>query len=107
LSEALGYFMSERLPTAKTVETCRRYVTGYASAVRKLLWDRDGSSAGWEEKGHHRPQYYWTPSVMIGGKQHGVIGPNKLIGQHTRREAIEQAEGFLQQCRDILAKIDD
>jgi hypothetical protein len=43
---------------------------------------------------------------MIDGKQHGVVGPNKLIGQYTRREAVEQAEGFLQQCRDILAKID-
>lgn len=94
------------MATQETIDTCRHYLTGYASAVKQMLWDRNGSDAGWETKGHPRPQYYWCPSVRIGGKQHGVVGPNGYIGQYSRKDAIAEAEGFLRKCREILSDID-
>jgi len=69
-----------------------------------MLWDRNGSDAGWKEKVHSYPQYYWCPSVRIGRKQHGVVGPNGFIGQYTRSDAVKQAQLFLDRCQKILAE---
>jgi hypothetical protein len=90
--------------TPETRETCIKYLRGYASAKQIMLWDRQGSDDGWEKEKRKNchPRYYWCPSVRIDGKQHVVVGPNKYLGQYTRKEAVAQAQGFLDQCRALL-----
>lgn len=87
----------------KVIEKAKMYLTGYASAKREMLFDHMGSEGNWDDKTKWvPPQYYWCPSIMIGGKQHGVIGPDKMIGHNTRKAAVAQAQAFLDQCRAIV-----
>lgn len=90
-------------PTPETIETCRKLVRGYASAVKQSLWDRDGSDSGWTKEHRGPPHEYWCPSVRVDGTQYHCVGPNGFYGQYTRKEAVEQAEGFLAKCREVLA----
>jgi len=80
-----------------------KYLTGYASAQRMMLWNRQGED-GFAQDREHRgvPGYYWCASIRIDGKQHGVVGPNGYIGQYSRKEAVAEAQAFLDRCRRLL-----
>ncbi len=88
----------------ETREKLLWYLSGYASAQKMMLWNRQGEDGFTKDLGpHNRPMEYWCASVRIKGKQHGVIGPNGYVGQYTRKEAVAEAQGFLNKCRALLA----
>jgi hypothetical protein len=88
----------------ETKECCLELVKGYASAQRKNLWDRHGTDYfGREDR--PRPMVimpYWCPSIRVNGKQNGVIGLDGYKGYYTRKEAVAQAQAFIDKCRALL-----
>lgn len=88
------------------------YLTGSAGAYREMLWDAMGGGMRRDENGRldRYPREYWCPCIRIGRRRIGVIGPNPdgssgaPVGYTSRKAAIENAQRFLDRCRQLLAE---
>jgi hypothetical protein len=95
---------TETYTKEETLEICKEYLQGRASAQKMLLWDENGTDM-WDRPKDERPLFpreFWTPSVRIKNEHNGVIGPNGKKGHYRRKDAVEQAQLFLDQCRALI-----